>query len=162
MKCTKCGAEIPANVNFCSECGQPVTPAAEAPVAYGPMDENMFYENFASKNTKSWVKATIIICFITAGLSLINLLLTSILAVIDIAFYLVIGILLSKKKKAGYPIAVAVYCGVLSVISLVLSGAPTGILALVVSIFAAVKLKKVNAAYEQYKITGLLPLNPID
>lgn len=124
----------------------------------GLLTYEQFYELYASNKTKSNAKSIAIICFITAALSLILMFtMGSFVGIIDIVFYVIFGILIMKKPKWQVTLPVAIYGGVFSIIGLLTSGAPGGILALVISIIATVQLKKVDDAYKNYLVTNQVP-----
>lgn len=184
MRCTNCGAEIPAESKFCSSCGQPVPVQQtypqqsypqqnyqqqpypqQAPVNYGysaePMNEKTFYKTYMSKNARGWVTATIVCAFISAALNIANVALYGPASLLDAILCLVIGIVLIKKKSWVLPLIFAIYGIIVSILSLVLSGTPSGILAIAAGIISVIKLRKFAAAYKQYKNTGLLPMDII-
>lgn len=171
MKCSFCGAEMMDDTMFCSNCGAKKPDAAtqqptyEAPVTAAPMggvlSEKEFYARFMSKNSKSWVTALMVIAFLTAGLSLILMLVGNIFALVDVVFYLVMGILLLKKKKWGIALATTIYGGVGVLLTLFTGGGVTGIVALICGIMATKELKKFAALYAAYQQTGVLPAEPV-
>lgn len=117
-----------------------------------------FYELYASNKTKSNAKTISVICFITAALSLILLFAAGdFIGIVDIIFYVIFGILIMKKPKWQLTLPVAIYGGIFSIIGLVTSGTPGGILALIISIMATVQLKKVDDAYKNYLMTNQVP-----
>lgn len=165
MKCMYCGAEMLPDSTFCSACGAknagaaPEQPTYTAPVG-GMLSEKEFYDRFMPKKSKSWVTALMVISFITAGLSLVLVLLGNILGLIDVAFYLVIGFLLLKSKKWGVALATVIYSGFWSLLGLITGGGLTGIVALIVGVMATIELKKFGKLYADYKISGQLPVAP--
>ncbi len=125
------------------------------------LDEKAFYKQFASKNTNGWVIAIVVLCFFTAAISIPTLLFGNVFSILDIAFYLLFGILLLVQKKWYFSLPITIYSGIGTIITLAMAGAATGILALIAGIISTVKLKKINAAYKQYKEHGTLPQNVI-
>lgn len=125
------------------------------------LDEKAFYKQFASKNTNGWVIAIIVVCFLTAATSIPSLVLGNLLSILDIAFYVVFGILLLLQKKWYLSLPVTIYSGIGTIITIATAGAATGIFALIAGIVSTMKLKKLNAAYKQYKERGVLPQNVI-
>lgn len=121
------------------------------------LDEKGFYKQFASKNTNGWVIAVIIACFLTAAASIPSLALGNLLSVLDVVFYLVFGMLLLLKKKWYFALPITIYSGVGTLLTIVATGAATGIFALIAGIASTIKLKKFQAAYKQYKECGVLP-----
>lgn len=125
------------------------------------LDEKVFYKQFASKNTNGWVIAIVVVCFFTAAISIPSLVFGNLLSILDIVFYLIFGILLLLRKKWYFSLPVTIYSGIGTIITLAMAGAATGVLALIAGIISTIKLKKINAAYKQYKERGVLPQNVI-
>lgn len=121
------------------------------------MTKEEFSARFLSKNSNSWIKALWIICFISAVLSLASLGLGNFLAIIDIIFYFVFGILIKKNPNWKLALVVTCYSGFGSIVALVLSGTPSGIVALITGINSVKVLKKLDDAYKNYTTTGILP-----
>ena len=125
------------------------------------IDEKTFYNQFAAKGTKGWVNALIVICYVT-GISSIGLIaMGNMLSIADMLVYLVFGILLTVQKRWYFPLVVTIYGGVFSLITIASSGSPVGIFAVVAGILSITKLKKINDAYKQYQVSGVLPQNQI-
>ena len=55
------------------------------------------------------------------------------------------------------PLIPTIYSGIFSIIGLVMSGFPTGVIVLVIGILAVINMKKLDTAYKQYLMTGQLP-----
>lgn len=133
----------------------PFNPAT--PPVTAPLDERQFYYMYASKNTKGLSTALIVICFITAAISLVSLLFGNFLSFVDFAYYIVFAFLMLFKKNWVFPLAVTIYSGVFSLFGLLVSGIASGIVVLVIGIMCVIRLRKVNGAYEIYKKTRQLP-----
>lgn len=116
-----------------------------------------FFNRFLSSNTKSWIKAVWIICFITAGLNVVLLCMGNIISLVDIVFYIVMGILFKKKNDWRLSLIITCYSGLWSLVGLATTGTPSGIVALVGGVMSTKGLKKADKAYEEYKTTGILP-----
>ena len=142
----------------------PPQPSFTPNIPYAPqrLNEKDFYERFVSKKAKGWTTAIGVISLISGAISIPILFLGNLLSIIDIAFYILMGILILTTKKWGLPLAVTIYSGVFSVITLATSGTPSGIVALIVGIYATINLKKVNDAYKLYCRSGVLPQKPIE
>lgn len=125
------------------------------------LDEKEFYKQFASKNTNGWVIAIIVACFLTMATSIPSLVMGNLFSLIDIMVYLIFGVLIVLKKRWYFTLPVTVYSAIGTVLTIAIAGAATGIFALVAGIISTIKLKKINAAYEQYKKCGALPQNVI-
>lgn len=117
-----------------------------------------FFEAYAASATKSRLKILAIICFITAGLSLVFVLaLGNYLSVVDVAFYTVFGILLLKKRNWVFPLVVTIYSGTFTVITIAMGGIPGGVVSLILGVLSVISMKKLNTAYQEYQSTGVLP-----
>lgn len=121
------------------------------------LTKEQFYNMYASKKLKSNVKWFMIICFITAGISIVMLAMGNVFSILDMIFYGVFGFIILKKKDMIYPLIVTIYSGVFSVIAMAQTGTPSGIVALVVGIASVIGLNKVKKAYEVYLQTGQVP-----
>lgn len=147
------------NNNSNSPYNQPVNPSNQ--FVNNKMGYKEFYEKCASKKTKNNNNALGIICIITVVASLGLLTVGNIFSIIDIVFYLIFGILILKKKSWEYTLAVTVYGGAFTLIGMIASGAPAGIVAFIVGILATKSLKKLNEAYKTYLSTDQLPTTQI-
>lgn len=105
--------------------------------------------------------AIVVVCFFTATTSIPSLVFGNLLNILDIVFYLIFGILLLLRKKWYFSLPVTIYSGIGTIITLAMAGAAAGVLALIAGIISTIKLKKINAAYKQYKERGVLPQNVI-
>lgn len=130
---------------------------AYANAQYQNLSEKDFYKAFASKSTNSWVITVIVICFLTAAISISQLVLANWFALIDMVLYLIFGILLIVNKKWYFALPVTIYSCIGTIITIAIAGTPTGFFALAAGIIATVKLKKINDAYKQYKDFGVIP-----
>lgn len=128
---------------------------------FSVLDEKSFYKQFASKSTKGWTTTLIVGCFLTVVSSILPLMSGNIFSILDIAFYLAFGILLIVQKKWYFALPVTIYSGIWTIVTVLMAGAATGILALIAGIASTIKLKKLNEAYKQYKTSGLFPSNMI-
>lgn len=136
---------------------QPATAQTQAPI--GGLTFEEFFEKFASKKTKSNYKALAIIAVITAVASIASIFVFSnMLSILDVAFYAVMAFLLfGKKKNWLFPLITTCYAGFFSVLTMVSSGEPAGIVAAICGIFATIGTKKLNDAFNTYKSTGQEP-----
>lgn len=163
MICNKCGGVNPDDARFCGFCGQNFqqSPQAQAPVYQSFTGETLTYKQFhdrvASKSTKGWCTALAVVCFLTAAASLILLFTGNFLALLDIVFYLVMGILLLTTRRMAFALVPTVYSGVFSVVGLVSGGGVTGVFAIIAGIFATLGLSKVGKAYKEYQQTRVFP-----
>lgn len=140
---------------------QPQQPAYQPP--YAPVPANLtwkeFYSRFVTK--KGFVIWMAVICFFTAAMSLAILVTGNPLFIMDILVYVISGILLVSTKHWVGALIPTIYGGIFTVVNLALGGTPTGFVAVVVGIAATKTLAKANKAYQQYKLDGIVPTDPI-
>ena len=145
---------------------RPQTPIVSNVPYTGTLSEKDFYLRFASKKIKGWTTTIGIISLFTGAISILSLFFgifsPIIFLIIDIAFYTIMGILILTIKKWYFPLLVTIYSGVFFLMSFVTNATTSGIAALIFGIFATIKLKKVNDAYKLYRISGILPREPIE
>lgn len=130
-----------------------------------------FYDEFASKKTKSYVKSTGIMAIITAvlGLVLIGLYIfyycvdleEIIYCALNVIVYTVFAVLILKKKNWVFTLVFACYSGISTVINFMELKNPSGIVATIIAVFATVGVKKISDAYKEYISTGKLPDNEL-
>ena len=180
MICKNCGNTIENNLRFCTHCGAMLDqnqiqedaqsnaqndagnayqqPDSQANSQYRPgLSYEDFYKEVVSKNSGGFPKWMAIICFITAAVSLIFLFMGNVLAILDIAVYMLAGFMLNKTKTKLWALIPTVYGGIFTVIALANGGSISGIVALVVGVQSVVVLNKVEKAYAEYQKTGYLP-----
>lgn len=133
----------------------------QADISQNKMSYPDFYDKFASKKTKGYIKSTGIIAIITAVLSLVLLGMGNYLSALDVIVYTVSAILILKKKSWIFTLVLACYSGIFTIIGFALSGTPSGIVATIIAIFATVGGKKLSDAYQRYNSTGEFPFNEI-
>ena len=120
-----------------------------------------FFTKLLSKNSKSWIKALGIICFITVVLCAVTIITGNVFAVVDVVFYLVFGILLKKKQDWKIALVITCYSAVGTLITMIAAGMASGLFPLICGIMATKTLKKADKAYEKYKTTGVYPTEQI-
>ena len=120
-----------------------------------------FFTKLLSKNSKSWIKALWIICFITVVLCAVTIITGNIFAVVDVVFYLVFGILLKKKQDWKIALAITCYSALGTLITMITAGMASGLFPLICGVMATKTLKKADKTYEQYKTTGVYPTEQI-
>ena len=147
---------------------------------WGMMLEKEFYERFASKGTKGWAVTMIVLCFLSAAVGAIQIGLNAhelrlammfsnaatllvMISVIEIVYYILMGILLLAKKKWFLTLIIAIVEVITRVAVIMISETFTyqGVFFLVVAIVCTIMLKKVNDAYKIYRNTGNVPERPI-
>lgn len=165
MYCSKCGRQLDGDAQFCSVCGtktiQPFSQSQSSEedlVPPFPLETRQeFYKYYASRKTTGWTTTFMIICFLSAAVSLIYLCLGSYLSLLDIAIYATMGILLRVTRHWVCALIPTIYSGIASVINLVAGGSFTGIFAIVAGIICTSALVKVNRAYQDYLYYGTGP-----
>lgn len=123
-----------------------------------------FYNRFVSKKSKNMVTWMVVICFVTTLISLVYAFLFKEMmdeALLDIAVYLLSGILLAATKHWLTVLIPTIYGGIWMVVSFTTDGPISGIAAVVIGVGCISLLFKANAAYKKYKEEGILPENPI-
>ena len=116
-----------------------------------------FYNQFASKKTKSFVKWLMILCFLNAGLAAVLTVMLGPFMLINVALFAAFGVLLLKTRSWVVTLVIACYCGLDFVMSLIGSGSPSGIVLLVLAVAATTSLKKLQDAYRAYQADGRYP-----
>ena len=191
MNCTNCGAYMNPDAKFCTSCGTPVPqvtyqqppqptyqqpvyqepvyqqPVYQQPQPFGfnqPFPSNLswkeFYNQFVTK--KGNVTAAAVIHFISAVLALALFGLSGDpVCLLDVALFVPMGILLLSTKHWAFALIPTIYGLIFTVINLALGGTPTGIVAAVIGIAATQTLMKAKKAYQQYKLNGTIPNQPI-
>lgn len=140
--------------------GAPVQTPFAAPVSTDITEEE-FFERYADKDVKSNYKASMIIAFVTAALSLVLVVFGNVIGVLDIIIYAVVGGLMVKKRNWIFPLICAIWGGVGTVVGMATTGTPSGIVALIIAVSATIGAKKVHEAYVEFKNTGVPPMTPI-
>lgn len=120
-----------------------------------------FYDKFASQKGKNSMTSIGSICILTAVLSFVLLFSGDFFNIIDLIFYVVFAILIFTTKHWVLPLIVTCYGGIFSVLGLLLTGTPSGVVAVTVGIMATINVKKVHEAYNKYLATGELPIQPV-
>ena len=147
---------------------------------WGNMSEKDFYQRFASKGTKGWAVTMIVLCFLSAAVGAIQIgvnihelrlammfshtaTLLVMISVIEIVYYVIMGILLLAKKKWFLTLIIAIVEVITRVALIIISETFTyqGVFFLIIAIICTTLLKKVNDAYKIYKNTGNVPERPI-
>lgn len=145
--------------------GQVFTPPSMMPNTYGGMmPEKEFYKRFVLKNTRTSVTALAVICFITAVLSIVlSIVMLNVLEeesygwIFDVIVYVTLGLILILKPHWAAALAVAIYSGLATAISLIMTGNVSGIIALFIAIQCVASLRRYSKAYNLYKTTGQFP-----
>lgn len=181
MVCKYCGEQLKDGDNFCTNCGafQQVNQqqmnqnyANQQQMNQNYMNQQMynntyngneimsskqFLERFASKKSKNWVTACIVICTISACSCVVTILFYSILAIIDFFVYTTVALILLKYKNWIPALCMSIYSAIACVLNMAQTGSPKGILGVVICIGATRVLYKISAAYKNYKLYGVYP-----
>ena len=185
MYCAKCGNSLESDAKFCSRCGtkvgetQPVTPASDrSPVLLTELEpfadthqdmaplyeittRQEFYKYYASRKTTGWTTTFIVLCFLSAGLCLLLVCFGNYFALLDVAFYLIMGILLRATRHWVCALILSVYGSIGSLLSMASAGSMSGIFFIVASIICTVALIKINRAFHDYQNYGKIPQGEI-
>ncbi len=184
--CPNCG-RVAAGEKFCSQCGtamqaqgsaakteeptrrDPATPkgsAQEPPIVEfaDKMGQGEFFERYAKKLTKNWVKFLPWLGFFSVAVYFVLMIvmfaggngISGAFMIFDVLCIGGLSYMMHTKKKAVYFIAFAIYNGVASVLAFIDMDF-SNMLWLVMSIYAAVKMWKVEQAYRTYLATDTLP-----
>ena len=168
MYCAKCGSPLGGDAQFCPRCGAKTPQLSNFFSQFQSSEEDLippfplntrkeFYKFYASRKTTGWTTTFIVICFLSAALSLIYLCLGSYLSVLDIAIYLIMGILLLCTRHWVCALIPTVYSGIVSLINFAVGGSFSGIFALVAGIICTSSLVKINRAFQEYQYYGTGP-----
>ena len=176
MFCIKCGNVLDDDAKFCANCGTLVgsaadgesavpivepEPQAEPNMGFENLSLKEFYDRYASKNTRSWVTAMVVIAFLTAALSLILVVCGAYSYLIGVIFFMVMGALLLTKRHWGIALAITIYGGIGSLLSLAMDGTVGGVFALIAGVMSTIALKKLHKAYKEYQTNKTIPRNLI-
>lgn len=147
----------------------PKTAPASAPVEPGTQmqgreNQEAFFAKYARNSTKGWAKWLPIFGMISAVAYLVLMIvmfvneevLTGVLMILDVLCIGGLSCVMHKKKEAWPFIAFAVYNGIASALAF-LDMDFSNLLWLVVSIYLAVQMWKVEKAYNEYVQTGKPP-----
>ena len=147
----------------------PPMPIYEPPIGTTPVNPvqnqqftfEQFFEVYASPKTKSNEKFLKVITIVTAVASIALIFTGSVVSILDAVFFTVFSVLLIKKRNWIFPLIIACYGCLFTIISLEVGGAPSGIVALIVAIKATINFKKLYDAYKAYQTSGQVPSGQI-
>ncbi len=189
--CPNCGRAATGE-KFCSECGTAMqapgneTKTKQPPLQDQPtpkdtaqerppivelsdkMGQGEFFERYAKKLTKNWVKFLPWLGFFSVAVYFTLMIIMfaggngigGAFMIFDVLCIGSLSYMMHTKKQAAYFIAFAVYNGIASVLAFIDMDF-SNMLWLVASIYAAVKMWKIEQAYRTYLATGALPLEEI-
>ena len=136
---------------------QPYTPAPAERAPLG-LTWKEFYNRYVSKKSRNMVTWMIVICFVTAAISIgVGVAAESALFILDLMVYVTMGVLLLSTKHWIFALLPTIYSGIWTVVSFANEGTPSGIAALVIGIGSVGLLRKAGKAYTRYKETGEVP-----
>jgi len=148
MFCGNCGKQFADGAAFCPECGTPVGMQNAAPLSVAPMNKKEFWETL-SKKERSNITTASIMCYISAGLTLImGLISMNFFVLIDVILVAGLGIWLHLSKSTVAAVLITIYATYNTIFSLVTTGTPGGWLVLMAGIFAIIGCVKFNKAYK--------------
>lgn len=127
-----------------------------------------FYNDVAKPSTKGWAKWLPIMGIFSAVVYLVLAIvmfasyntLAGVGMLFDCAAVGGLSVMMIRQKKAVYYIALAIYSGIASVMAFIDMDF-SGLFWLVVSIYTAVKMYKLERAYHDYTLTGTMPQGKI-
>ncbi len=139
---------------------QPVTPAYVQPGRL--LSEKEFYQRFAHKSVNTNVIVCGILTLLSAALSFgVGIWLEDPLSLVEAVLYVGLGIAMLVTKNRFVALVIMILGIAASIYGMVLTGTPTGLIALAFSIGAFTATYRVHKAYEQYKMTGAFPTAPV-
>lgn len=158
MFCGNCGHQFADGAAFCPECGAPVNaqqapvyqaPVYEAaPVSAAPMSKKEFWASL-SKKERSNITTASIMCYISAGLTLVlGLVSMNIFALIDVLLVGGLGLWLHLSKSTVAAWLITAYAAFNTIFTLVTTGTPGGWLVLMAGIYAIIGCRKFNKAHK--------------
>ena len=147
MFCGNCGNQFQGGGAFCPHCGAPVQAAPVcAPAA--PMNKKEFW-NSLGKKERSNIMSAAIMCYISAGLTMIlGLIGGDYLVVIEVLLLAGLGLWLQLSKSTVAAWFITVYAAINTTIMLVTTGTPGGYLVLIAGVCAIIGCRKFNKAYK--------------
>ncbi len=172
--CSECGTayaaqSAPVAQAVASSTETPKTAPTSAPrVQTTPMARSMtqevFFEKYASRRTKGWAKWLPILGFVSAAIWLVLMIVmfangntvTGAFMIVDILAVGGLSCVMYARKRAWPFIALAVYNGIASALAFIDMDF-SNLLWLAASIYVAVKMWKVEKAYQEYLRTGNAP-----
>ena len=150
MICPKCSANIPDDSVTCAYCGSPLVAAPEvveaAPVKVGREE---FFKSVCSEKVRKEIKASIIILYVCAGLTLVVELLAGIFP-LDALILAGLAFWIQKSKSKASAIVAVAYSAINVIFMLVTAGQFGGWLILVAAIIALVYVLKGEKEWQEY------------
>jgi predicted membrane-bound mannosyltransferase len=130
----------------------------------GRESQEAFFAKYARNSTKGWAKWLPIVGMISAAIYLVLMIvmfvneeiITGVFMIFDVVCVGGLSYVMRTRKQAAPFIAFAIYNGVASVLAFI-SMDFSNILWLVASIYLAVKMWKIEKAYQEYVQTGKTP-----
>lgn len=156
-QCPDCGALQSGKLKYCSVCGATLPEIDESSVI-PEYTEKTFYARYASTLTKGSVVALAVMCFLSALACLFLALAGEYYSAFDCALLIFVGVWMLVKKSWKCALAMVIYNGVGTVISLFLSGAIGGYGVWIVGLLCVIRLRKGADAFKRYKQFGELPM----
>ena len=159
MKCPTCGAEIQPGQQFCPACGakQRADQAWGSPNAPSLTVENRdiskseFCRNHAPDKVRKNIRASAILCYVSAVVTGVLAVLISPTMLLDAAIVLVLGLLIHLKQSRVCAVLLLAY-GIFSCIVVFLStGRITGWLIILAGVFAVIYTFQLEKVYREFR-----------
>lgn len=171
MKCPVCATEIQPGQKFCPTCGtqqraevqpeaqptvQPwsntaVQPAAAMPQEDRTITKSVFYKDLASDKVRKNIRASAILCYISAVVTGIFGIIFNPLMLLDSAILLALGLLIHLKQSRVCAIILLVYGVVSCLITLIQSGRFTAWLIILAGVFAIIYTFQLETEYRVFR-----------
>ncbi len=153
MRCLVCGAEIPDQAQFCTNCN--------APTGYenAPLSQSEFLKHPSMKKCKGSITSAAIVLYACAGITLLlNVILAQRLtAFLDIILLIGLGIGIQIGRSRICAVVATVY-GVINVVVLfMMTGKISGWWILVAGIIGITSTFQYHSAWKRYQNTGAFP-----
>lgn len=159
MKCPICGTEVQPGEKCCPSCGaQQMTDQAwgnpSAPsVTVGDREitKSEFCKTYALDATRKNIRASAILCYISAVVTGVLAILVNPLSLIDAAVLLVMGLVIQLKQSRVCAVILLAYSIFSCVITLVETGRFTGWLIILAGVFAVIYTFRLEKEYQAFR-----------
>jgi len=151
MFCANCGKPYEDGAAVCPECGAPAKMRSSYPkpeAVKEPMTKKAFWKSLGKKD-RSAIKTAAILCYVSAGVTLLaGVLLLNPFVLIDVLLTVGLGLWLQLGQSIAAAVLLSIYAAYNVIGSLITNGRLGGMLILVASVFAIVGCVKFNKAYK--------------